>query len=67
MAFCVVVFSHPFLFEHSPRRILTYRGYVVSPFGQDGFALLRADKIFESLKVKPSGGGGGGGGRGAAR
>jgi hypothetical protein len=22
---------------------------VVSPFGQDGFALLKADKIFESL------------------
>ena len=30
--------------------LLYYRGYVVSPFGQDGFAILQAHKILESLK-----------------
>jgi hypothetical protein len=28
-----------------------YRGYVVSPFGQDGFAILPAAKILESLQL----------------
>ncbi len=43
-----------------------YRGYVVTPFGQDGFALLRGDVILQALN-SPRGkrrgrvGGGGGG------
>jgi hypothetical protein len=28
----------------------SYRGYIVSPFGQDGFALLSADVILKSIK-----------------
>jgi hypothetical protein len=40
---------------------------VVSPFGQDGFALLKADKILESLGGTKGGGGGSGAGKKAGR
>lgn len=40
----------------SPYLILcaSCRGYIVSPFGQDGFAILHADRILASIKTFPS-------------
>jgi hypothetical protein len=48
-------------------RILRCRGYVVSPFGQDGFALLKADKILESIGGTKGSGGGSGASKKAGR
>ena len=32
--------------------VCVFRGYIVSPFGQDGFAILTAERILESLKIQ---------------
>jgi hypothetical protein len=48
-------------------RTLRCRGYVVSPFGQDGFALLKADKILESIGGTKGSGGGSGASKKAGR
>lgn len=31
--------------------LMACRGYVVSPFGQDGFAILPAQKVLESIQA----------------
>lgn len=29
---------------------MVYRGYAVTPFGQDGFAILHADQVLQSIQ-----------------
>ena len=36
-----------------PTSFLSHRGYVVSPFGQDGFAILTENRILESVDSDP--------------